>query len=316
MSNQEVIGKVSRIAYYPLKSAGMVEVQSARLTRKGISGDRELMAVRATPDRDGVFNFVSQPHSAKTDPERQGVSAMARIKPQVIRGFTGDDLMLTWEGQDGMMVPPVGTPGRELPVRVWDDVTPAVDLGDEAAEWLTDHLKVPTRLVRAAGSFHRIAGQSYMSNHNEVNFQDAYPVHWFTQESLDELSARAGQDFSWTRFRPNMVVNQARRPQVEHELLRGEVAGIPFRDPKPNERCLVTTTDQETEKSTDTEPLKTLGTYMRWRSRTGDQKIIFGENMLPESEGEIKVGDEVVLIERRAPALFIYGPQRQSRGTK
>ena len=61
---------------------------------------------------------------------------------------------------------------------------------------------------------------------------------------------------------------------------------------KPCSRCIITTTDQETgRRNPQQEPLKTLSTF---RSFSGG--IMFGENVIPEKTGTIKVGDPITVI--------------------
>lgn len=297
----EVIGNVSRLAIYPIKGAGMVEVKSAQLTPGGLVGDREYMVVKATPDENGVFHFVTQRDQRSKDDKPQGLSVLAKVKPQLDE----EALTATWEGDDPVAIPYDRVEGIELPVNVWDSFVTAVDQGDEIAEWFSDHLKFGVRLVRAVGPFTRLANQNYLANTNPVKFQDAYSLHWFTQQSVDELSKKAGQDIPWTRFRPNMVA-EAKAPRVEHEVFRGAVAGVEFVQPKPCDRCPVTTVDQEIGLKMGDEPLKTLARYKQWRNNRGYKKVIFGENMLPFGEAEVNIGNEIVVFERRNPPL-VYG---------
>lgn len=297
----EVIGRIEHITYHPVKSAGALETNSAFLTREGIEGDRQFMIVRAVPDENGVYDFVTQRDKRDKGDKTQGLAVLSQIKPQI----RGSSLFLSWQGNDHIEVPMDLSSGVEIPVRIWGDVVNAVDQGDRLAEWLSDHLQFNTRLVKAAGSFHRDARQNYLPNENTVRFQDGYPIHWFYQESVDELSAMAGEEVPWQSFRPNLVASGS-PAQTEHVIYSGEVAGIPFIDPKPCDRCPVTNVNQETGEVKNGRSLTHLAKYKKWRNIDGDQKVIFGENMLPLGDGEIKVGDEIVLTEKRNPPLA-YG---------
>ena len=63
-------------------------------------------------------------------------------------------------------------------------------------------------------------------------------------------------------------------------------------------RCVMTTVDPETSK-TGKEPLKTLATYRR-----DGNKIQFGQNIIPKSEGLIRKGDTISVKERLKPIAF------------
>ena len=305
--------RIRNIAIYPIKSCAGVDVDSARLTRSGLVvgryTDHQFMVVSNDPKfihgnedkQDGVYNFVTQRDRRNRQDEGQSLSVMALVKPE----FVPEGLRLTWNYQDRILLPV--KEGSILPVNVWGDVCQALDQGDDYAQWFSDHLGMPVRLVKAAGPFSRAARQDYVANTNGVKFHDAYPVLWFPIESVDELSQRAGQDIPWTRFRPQVVV-EGMEPQYEHRILSGEIAGIQFLNGKPCDRCPVTLVDQETGVVTGKEPLRTLNKYKRWRKPNGNVKVIFGENMLPLEEGEIAVGSSFVATYLRDPPL-VYGAE-------
>lgn len=319
--------RIKFIAFYPVKGAARIQVPSATLTETGLAvdlyADHQFMVVtddplfidanaEKRPSQRGIYCFVTQRDRRNKQDKPQGLSVMALIKPQLV----GDTLRLTWNYQDLVEISPDRNYGIELPVKVWDHECYATDQGDECARWLSDHLNLSVRLVKASGTFSRMAKQTYMQNDNIVLFPDAYPIHWFPIESVYELSQIANQDIPWQSFRPQIVV-EGMRSQYEHKVYSGQIAGIPFVDPKPCDRCPVTLVDQETgmvrEKKFDestgkwvTEPLFSLSRYKQWRDRNGKIKVIFGENMLPLGQGRISVGDEITVTSERNP-LFVYG---------
>jgi uncharacterized protein len=294
------IGRVSRIAIYPVKGCAGVELQRARVGRTGLEGDREYMVVREGAGADGALPFITQRDKrSREDAKPQTLSALALIRPETRDGV----LRLTWEGSDPIAISHEPRAGDVTRVRIHNDLVSAVDQGEEVAGWLSDRLELKVRLVRASGPFHRLAKQNYMRNTNQITFQDAYPIHWLMQESVDELSERAGQEIPWTRFRPN-VVGEGGEPRAEHEIHEGRIGGIGFVQPKPCTRCPVTTVDQELGEKRGNEPLVTLSRYKRW-GRTGE--VLFGENALPLEEGWVGVGDEIVQVSARSPPLFYGG---------
>lgn len=311
--------RIKNLVFYPVKSAAGIDLQTAALTEEGLEvglyADHQFMIVRAQADERGVHHFVTQRDMRSKRDTPQGLSAMALIKPQLV----DDALRLTWNYQDPISLPPDHDHGLEIPVKVWEHEGYAVDQGGRISEWLSGHLDLPVRLVKAAGSFNRKARQNYAPNKNPLRFQDGYPIHWFPIESVEELSDIAGQEIPWRSFRPQVVM-EGMPPQYEHKILSGEIAGIPYSDPKPCERCPMTLVDQETgrvrELTTVTapggrtltvqEPLFSLSRYKKWRNIHGEVKVLFGENMLPLGMGRVTLGDELVVTSYREPAL-VYG---------
>lgn len=299
METNRIIGKVSKITTYPVKGGGGIESDRAFLTPSGLQGDREFMVVRGVPDSNGVYNFVTQRDKRKQDDKQaQTLSILALIKP-IQRDKV---LRLTWNWGDAIDLPLDIAQKMEIPVRVWQTFTNAPDQGDEVAKWLSQHLEMPARLVRAAGSFRRLANQDHQKNNNSIRFQDGYPVLWLMQESVNELSLKAKKEIPVERFRAN-IVGEGGEPRVEHLVHAGEIAGIPFIDPKPCVRCPVTTVDQLTGQKMGNEPLATLATYKNWIHNGRKMGVILAENMLPLSSGEIGIGDEIKVTRFRDPPL-------------
>lgn len=295
----EAIGNISHLALYPIKSVGRLELTKARLSQSGLETvegglkDHDFMVVSAIANEQGIFEFVQQ--------RQRGMNVMTQIKPH----FEGGALSLSWGEKDTIAVPLDFDKGVVIPVKVWDDVCQAIDQGDQVAEWFSDHLAKPVRLVRAIGeSFKRMARQSYLANDNQMRFQDGYPIHWFPQEDVTELEERAGVELGWERFRPQLVA-EGFEPQFVHAIFGLNIAGIPCDQPKPCERCPIPQINQDTGEKT-AEPNRTLMKYKVWENQHGDLNPIFGENINPHGEGIVQVGDEVEVSSLRTEPL-VYG---------
>jgi len=65
------------------------------------------------------------------------------------------------------------------------------------------------------------------------------------------------------------------------------IGGVGFRIAKPCARCVITTTDQQSGER-GSEPLRTLAGYRRV-----ENKIHFGQNLVHEGRGTVRIGDEV-----------------------
>ena len=72
---------------------------------------------------------------------------------------------------------------------------------------------------------------------------------------------------------------------------RIRIGAIPFRVAKPCGRCVVTTTDQITGQR-GRQPLKMLGQRRRF-----GKELVFGQNLIPDSGGVIRVGDPVEILD-------------------
>ena len=90
------------------------------------------------------------------------------------------------------------------------------------------------------------------------------------------------------RFRPNLVIAGG-EPYVEDTLDRFNIGEITFRAVKPCDRCVVTTTDQETAER-GVEPLRTLATY-----RKVGGMVMFGQNVIHHGTGALTVGADVAV---------------------
>ena len=95
-----------------------------------------------------------------------------------------------------------------------------------------------------------------------------------------------------TRFRPEHrdLGDAGRGRRTGGPAAGSGSARSTFRVPKPCDRCVVTTTDQETGER-GREPLRTLARY-----RHVDQALLFATNLIPDAPGEIAVGDEVRML--------------------
>lgn len=300
--------KIKHIAIYPIKSGGRLELAEAMLTSAGIEttsgiSDHGLMIVRGTPDENGVHQFITQrDNKAKaTKTERaKSFAELALIKPQLQDG----ELILTWNGQQPIEVSRESDQTKILVVNIWKHTGPAVEV-PALSEWATDQLKFGVRVVRTSGLWDRMTRQNYIVNDNTLRAQDGYPVHWFPMEDVVELSEKAGVEIPWTRFRPQIVV-EGMKAQAVHQVFEGTIAGIPFVDGRPCDRCQIPQIDQDKGEMTNIKPLALLKSYKKWIKPDGEVGYLFGEYMLSKGVGKVALGDELVVTSHRNPPL-LYG---------
>jgi hypothetical protein len=270
---------IASLHTYPIKGCRRLDHDAAEVEPWGLAGDRRWMVV---DDADG---------QAVTQREAPGLVA---VRPSVVDGV----LRLRAEGAPDLDVPvPAQMPhGGPVPVAVHQARLVATPAGPAADSWFTLLLDRKVRLVWLHDPTCRPINEKYAEPQDRVSFADGYPVLLTNAASLDALNEWLLADgapegpLPMNRFRPNIVVSGA-PPWAEDDWLgrRLRIGAVTFRVVKPCDRCVVTTTDQETGERGH-EPLRALG-----RHRNVNQKLLFGTNLIPDSTGPIAVGDPVVL---------------------
>ena len=264
---------VSNLTYYPIKACRGFDVDETQVERMGFANDRRMMVV--TPEGE----FLTQREHAK----------LALVTPTL----KNDTVTLSAPNFDSIQFG-IQTSGTRTPVNIWKSKgVGAIDQGDESAQWFSDWLGAPVRLVRIDPNFKRRLNPDYAVNaEDHTGFADGYPILIISEASLQDLNSRldASRPLPMNRFRPNLVVKGC-EPFAEDTWKRIRINGMEMALVKPCPRCVVTTIDKETLKQ-DKEPLKTLNTY---RNQNGG--AMFGMNVIPLSEGQIKVGMEVEVLE-------------------
>ena len=262
---------LTEINIYPIKSARGISLPSAQLDDRGLELDRRWMVV----DKKGTF--LTQ----RTLPR------MALIHVEL----RGDHLAVRAQGISELSIPLREPGSKMLPVQVWNDSLDAVDVGEDAAAWFTQTLGLSCRLVRMPEHASRFVNPKYAPEKSPVTFADAFPLLLMSRASLDDLNSRLEEPVPMNRFRPNVVVEGS--PAYEEDTWRSlRIGHVSFLVAKPCERCAIPTVDQDTGER-GKEPIRTLSTY-----RTQNSKVYFGQNLIHEGRGILKVGDDAQAITR------------------
>ena len=279
---------VSELCIYPFKSCQGIKLKRAEVTPKGFASDREFMLITQKG------KFLTQ---------RQ-FPQLAKVRVQI------SENQISLSAVDNSVAPLTFQPtltGTKIEVEIWGDRTTAIDQGDEVAEWFQTFLELDSqkkcRLVKQSPQYVRpINRRAANSTQESVSFADSYPYLLTTTASLNKLNHRIReieqQDFRpipMDRFRPNIVV-KTDRSFVEGNWKSIQIGEVKFILVKPCSRCIITTTNQQTGKTSQSrEPLRTLGTFRQF----GEQGVLFGEYMVPQNLGIIEVGDPVKVLEFR-----------------
>jgi uncharacterized protein YcbX len=249
---------------YPIKSCGGLAPAAWDVDGFGLRHDRRWMVV----DTRGIM--LSQ----RTHPR------LALVRPTL-----GDDtLRIDAPGLPSLELPLAPGPGVATTVAIWDDTCSAQWTGERAAAWFSDLLDTDCSLVYMPDSTIRPADQDYAAGAYRVSFADAFAFLLLSEESLADLNGRLETPLPMNRFRPNLVIAGG-QAFGEDRLTGFRIGDIGFRAVKPCDRCVVTTTDEETAER-GLEPLRTLATYRR-----NNGKVLFGQNVVHDGTGWLRVGD-------------------------
>jgi uncharacterized protein len=260
--------RLTGLTIYPVKAARGISVDHSEVDAFGLRYDRRWMVVNPSGE------FLSQ----RTHPR------LALIVPSIVDGT--------------LRIAAPGMPPLELPLRpvdtirsrvaVWRDSCSASWLGEEPADWFSEFLQSACSLVHMPDRVFRPADPAYAPSGVRVSFADAFPFLLISEESLEALNRRLPQALPMNRFRPNLIVAGA-KPYAEDEWTSIVMGEIGMRVVKPCGRCVVTTTDQTTGER-GKEPLRTLATY-----RKRDGEVMFGQNVVHQQPGYLRIGDPIVL---------------------
>jgi uncharacterized protein len=232
----DLTARISQLWVYPVKSCAGVEVPEAVLTETGLEFDRAWMVV------DAQGQFLTQ----------RELPRMALIRPQ-LKHF---EMVLR---APGMLALHIALDRVEAPlrVRVWDDEVAAYDMGAIAAQWFSDFLGVPARLVRFDPEQKRLSSRDWTGEVEALNqFSDGYPLLAISEASLaslnEKLLASGAAAVGMARFRPNIVLGdapaaQAMSPHDEDRLDELQIATpqglVRLRPVKPCSRCPIVNID-------------------------------------------------------------------------
>ncbi len=259
---------VTEINIYPVKGMRATACEFAAVEPRGLTHDRRYLVV------DSDDTFITQ----RNDP------ILATIIPEIVPG----GLRLTRPDMPSLALRP--TSEKRKKVTIWKDEVDALDCGDEAANWLSEVVGKPCRLVFMDDDAVRMVDPNFGTQGEQVSFADGFPLLLVNEASLRDLNERMPEPLPMNRFRGNVVISSD-EPWGEDRWAKIQIGDVTFRNVKPCARCRVTTTDQRTGERIGDEPLRTLAMF-----RNIDGKVMFGVNLIPDAVGTISVGDAVRVL--------------------
>ena len=189
MSDVQV--SVNALHVHPVKSCAAITLDEVLLIETGFEFDRAWMVV----DSSGVFVTQRElPHLALVQQTLKHTELVLRAPGMI-------NLHLALDA--------VQAPCR---VRVWNDEVSAYDIGDLAAQWFSDFLARPLRLVRFDPEQRRLSSRDWTGDIEAENtFADGFPILVSSTASLVELNqrlvAQGEAAVTMARFRPNLVLD-------------------------------------------------------------------------------------------------------------
>jgi uncharacterized protein len=291
-----------------------VSLDEATLDSSGLVGDRRLMVVMPRPPPlsgsfgpdDAMYQFVTQ---------RQ-VPSLATIKAIICDGSLTLSSDLVAEKKVTIQVNQ--TSGASYKARIWDDVIDVVDMGDQAASFLSaiaakdsdaPPLAVKVRLVSMKEDIRETndkytprSALTWLGAAPKVGLTDGFPLLIANEASLEELNRRlkgkGKEPIPMSRFRPNIVVSGA-KPFEEDTWKVVSVGGVLMHVVKGCPRCKQSCTDQATGEVFE-EPLATLSEFRALGP--GKENIYFAQNAIAhDAGGTLRVGAAVHVLKRGEP---------------
>jgi uncharacterized protein YcbX len=215
---------------HPIKSCGSLDVQEAQLMQTGLDLDRDWMVV------DPQGEMLTQ----------RELPRMALIQP----AFKGGELVLRAPGMLALHLR-LDAVESETRAQVWDDVVKAYDMGALAAQWFSDFLGQPARLVRFDPEQQRLADMTWTGGvAAETAFADGFPLLVANAASLADfnarLAARGAAAVTMQRFRPNLVISGLQswdEDHVDELVLQADEGPVRLKLVKPCTRCSIPDVD-------------------------------------------------------------------------
>jgi uncharacterized protein YcbX len=270
ITRSESGASLSDLCVYPIKSCGGIAVDEWEVDERGLRHDRRWMLV------DESCCFMSQ----------RNLPRMALIKVCI----ESEGLVVDAPGMPSLVVPFEPPDGEPLLARVWDDLVECQTVDDDS--WFSEFLEVSCKLVYLPDESVRPVEAAYAEPGDRVGLADGFPFLLISEASLADLNARLEQPLPMNRFRPNLVVGGC-EPFAEDGWRGVRIGRLTFRVVKPCARCTITTVDQESA-TKGKEPLRTLA-----RFRRAGNKILFGQNLIHDEIGTLRIGDPVEILQIR-----------------
>lgn len=263
---------ISALYIYPIKSLAGISVNQAELKTRGLQHDRRWMLINK---KGRALTQRQLPKMAQLQPEYD--PAGWKI---IDKTTSASSVLVPWEPKSN----------DSMQVNIWGDKVEGHFVSKEVDDWFSNTLDKEVSLVYMQEGTNRLVDQDFAKQNEIVSFADGYPVLLISEASLSDFNTKLDIDIEMRRFRPNIVISGT-EAYAEDQWKSFEIAGINFQVAKPCARCSVPGIDPDTSISQQ----KILDALKQYRS--DGPKTYFGQNLLYQQSGLLKVGDELNQIQ-------------------
>ncbi len=270
---------LQQIYRYPIKSMEGNSLKECLVTPRGLAFDRHW----------ALFDENGQVITARQFP------VLLNIQPQ----WTASGLCLEHASLPPLSIPFTAENKAQRKVYVFDGEASGLEVSEEASQWFTQLLGQSCRLIFMDAQSHRPVLPKYGGRlGDEVSYADECPLLLISEASLYDLNTRLPSPMEMRPFRPNLVV-EGSAPYEEDTWKLLRIGSCIFEVAQPCKRCVMITLDPVTgQKHPHQEPLRTLATYRKHPSGGTS----FGVHLVPRSEGSIRQGDKIVILQTHHPS--------------
>ena len=206
--------KIEDLYIYPIKSTKGQKLTKINVTKIGFENDRYF----------GIANAKNEIITARENSE------LLQIKTEI----SNDKLKVIYENKSKIIC--FKNESNDIQLSLFKkDVTGKI-ITNEINNWLTDILKSESKLVKINLKKLR------KTDATEISFNDVYPIHLISRESVKALNKKLEIPIELNRFRPNIIISGVK--SFEEETWTGLIIGeCEFKVISKTERCSLITID-------------------------------------------------------------------------
>lgn len=249
---------VEKIAIYPIKSAGNINLTSTKVTLDGLLYDRNF----------AIINDQSKVITAREDVK------LLKIQPKL-----KNDVICFGEKKELLIDLNTDNTLKRIKVQLFNTLIEVAELA-YTNHWISNYLGYNASFVKVTNNI----------DGSPSSLMDDSPIHLISQESLTDLNNKLELPVTSHNFRPNLIINGFKAYE-EETWSRIKIGNCIFQVTKKCTRCSITTINKITGIKSK-EPLKTLATYKK-----DTNNITFGVYLKPLNEGVISKNDTIQILE-------------------